>query len=68
MSDKLTMAYVEEERARCAQLCLTLAGGPDKAFLIHCINYSVQPSEIDDRRTRYEEMASEDAGLEDLLS
>lgn len=68
MADKFTMVYVEKERERCAQLCAVLARGADKDFLIHCINYSVQPSEIKERRARFAEFPSAPADdIEDLM-
>ena len=66
MTEKLIMEYVEEERARCAALAAKLARGTDRDFLIHCINYSVQPIETDERRKRFDEMTViED--IEDLM-
>ncbi len=64
--DRTIMSYIEEERARCAALVVKLARGADKSFLIHCINFSVQPSATEDRRTRFDEMSA-DEGIEDLL-
>lgn len=75
VTDQYIMTYVEKERERCAQLCATLARGPDKDFLIHCIHYSIMPNEIEDRRSRYAEMTPAQAAgpapeddLADLLS
>lgn len=65
MSDeRIVMEYVEEERARCAALVAKLARGADRDFLIHCINYSVQLIEIDERRKRFLEFADD---IEDLM-
>ena len=61
----MVMSWVEEERARCAALAAKL-GGLDKDFLVHCIEYSVQPIETDERRKRFVEMTViED--IEDLM-
>jgi hypothetical protein len=66
MTNKLIMDYIEEERERCAVLAAKLARGPDRDFLIHCINYAVQLSEIEERRKRFIEMTViED--IEDLM-
>ena len=66
MTEKLIMDYIEEERARCAALATKLARGFDKDFLVHCIEYSVQPIETDERRKRFAEMTViED--IEDLM-
>lgn len=58
--------YIEEERARCAALAMKLARGFDKDFLIHCIEYSVQPIETDERRKRFDEMTPVE-DIEDLM-
>jgi hypothetical protein len=60
------MSWVEEERARCAALATKLARGADRDFLIHCINYSVQPIETDERRKRFAEMTPVE-DIEDLM-
>jgi hypothetical protein len=64
MPDKLTMEYIEEERERCAQLVMAMSH--DHEFLIHCIRYSVQPSEVEERRKRFEEFPVE-LTAEDLM-
>lgn len=54
------------KRARCAALAAKLGRGFDKDFLVHCIEYSVQPIETDERRKRFAEMTViED--IEDLM-
>ena len=58
MTEKLIMDWVEEERARCLALVVALDG--EKSFLLHCIVYSVQPSEIDERRKRFNEITPPD--------
>jgi hypothetical protein len=75
--DKLIMDYVREEAERCAKLCEAIPD--DIEFLVHCIRYSVQPSEIEDRRSRFNEfkglshtqaealMMQPDPDLEDLM-
>jgi hypothetical protein len=60
------MSWVEEERDRCAALAVKLARGTDRDFLIHCINFSVQPSETDERRKRFDEMTPVE-DIEDLM-
>lgn len=67
MTDKFITHYIEEERKRCAQLCAVLARGTDKNFLIHCIEHSVQPSEIKERRARFAEFPSPADDIEDLM-
>jgi hypothetical protein len=64
--DRPIMHYINEERARCAALAKRLARGTDKEFLIHCIDYSVQPEEIAERRVRFAEMSPPD-DVEDLM-
>jgi hypothetical protein len=74
MRDKLIMDYVSEERNRCILLCEALTKGvwfADREFLIHCIEYSVQPNEVEARRKRYAEFpsvaADVDPEIEDLM-
>lgn len=66
MTERFITHYIEEERTRCAQLCAKLARGVDKEFLIHCIDYSIQPGEIEKRRKRFNEMKPVD-DIEDLM-
>jgi hypothetical protein len=58
MSDKFIIHYVSEERNRCLALCdeMDWSTGDDKEFLMHCIEYSVQPGEVEERRKRFNEM------------
>ena len=68
MTEKLIMDWVEEERARCLALVVALApDGDEKSFLLHCIVYSVQPSEIDERRKRFNELSAPYDDVEDLM-
>jgi len=65
MSEGTIMSYVEQERARCVALCKALAKGVDKDFLIHCIEYSIQPNEVADRRKYFADLGGND--IEDLM-
>jgi hypothetical protein len=64
MVDKLIIDYVREEAERCAQLCEAIPNDPE--FLKHCILYAVQPSEIEERRKRFDEFPKPD-NFEDLM-